>query len=157
MGAIKNIIEPGGTTIISAIRSLLTLFPAIVVLLTLGALLNYHPTLRTPSRSSSPLLRPRSTTIPWSVPDPPWVRSLLPDNSRFEYYPSSRFLATFPFLIEILYWNVTYWVLLFMKSTKALRLTILHRYTNSLERFLLQRSLVTRLYGILQGLTRCLY
>lgn len=93
MGAFKNLIEPG----------------SIVLAFTAGTLINRRRAIREDEREvRAPLLAPSPrATSPQSLPS---ARPTYPDNSRFRDNLTSRFLAKFPFLIEIWYWNLTYWV-----------------------------------------------
>ncbi|KAF2140839.1 uncharacterized protein K452DRAFT_41533 [Aplosporella prunicola CBS 121167] len=100
MGAFKLVLEPGG----------------IALAFTAGTLLNRRrgcfPREDDDPASRAPLL---STTVrsvspsPSASPSPP-PKGRCPDTARFRGNLSSRFLARFPFLIEIWYWNLTYWV-----------------------------------------------
>lgn len=89
MGLFKNLIEPG----------------SIVLAFTAGSLINRRRAIRESERElHAPLLSsPRGAS-----PAPP--SPLYPDTSPFRNNLSSRFLAKFPFLLEIWYWNLTYWV-----------------------------------------------
>ncbi|KAK0640504.1 hypothetical protein DIS24_g9303 [Lasiodiplodia hormozganensis] len=92
MSALKNVVEPG----------------SIVLAFTAGALINRRRSIRaSDSELHAPLL-PR--------------RAASPDNARFRNNITSRFLAKFPFLIEIWYWNLTYWV---YQLARALTATII--------------------------------
>ena len=81
-----------------------------MIILTLGALLNKRSGIRSRSPTSSPLLRRRSISPTSTTADPAWIKQRLPDNTKFEDNLTSRILSAFPFLVEILYWNLTYWV-----------------------------------------------
>ncbi|KAI0265344.1 PAP2 superfamily-domain-containing protein [Gloeopeniophorella convolvens] len=86
----------------------LFLEPLIVVsLLTAGVLLNRRPASPT-SRSHSPLLAPSS---PPSQTRHSSLRLFKPrDTSRYADNWISRTVFRYPFLLEVLYWALTYWV-----------------------------------------------
>jgi len=103
MAAFKDLVEPS----------------AIVIILTLGALLNKRSGIRSRSPTSSPLLRRRSISPTSTTADPAWIKQRLPDNTKFEDNLTSRILSAFPFLVEILYWNLTYWVYQLARAATA--------------------------------------
>jgi hypothetical protein len=87
--------------------------PLIVAsLLTAGCLLN--------RRSSSELKAADATKE--HVPEPdqrlPFLKWQIgiPNNTRFRSNITSRFLAYFPFLMEVWYWLLTYWVCYLLMS-----------------------------------------
>jgi len=87
MGVFKNIIEPG----------------VIVLAFTAGTLIN---------RRSKQLQRARKNSENRAGPPRPTCSDTksLPEESQFRNNVTSRFMAYFPFLLEIWYWNLTYWV-----------------------------------------------
>jgi hypothetical protein len=50
------------------------------------------------------------------------MRRFLPDNSRFRKNFTSRFLTAFPFLIEIGYWNLMYWIYQLARAYSAVKI-----------------------------------
>jgi hypothetical protein len=51
-----------------------------------------------------------------------WWRRIFPDNTRFRENITSRFLSHFPFLIEILYWNLVYWTYQLSRALTAVKI-----------------------------------
>ncbi|EKG21280.1 integral membrane protein [Macrophomina phaseolina MS6] len=101
MGAFKNLIEPG----------------SIVLGFTAGTLINRRRAIRESERElHAPLLSAPRGASPSPTPQ------FYPDNTRFRNNLISRFLAKFPFLLEIWYWNLTYWV---YQLARALTATII--------------------------------
>lgn len=86
----------------------LTIFLALVLLFTVGTLINYRPFRPDQPDENSPLLGTQTTTTEEPSKQPKWWQR--PDNTRFRKNITSRFLAHFPFLIEIVYWNLVYWI-----------------------------------------------
>jgi hypothetical protein len=81
--------------------------PLIVAgLLTAGCLLNRRTSAELKSASVAQERMPEpSRTLPffkWQIG--------VPNNTRFRPNITSRFLAYFPFLMEVWYWLLTYWV-----------------------------------------------
>ncbi|KAK8252634.1 integral membrane protein [Phyllosticta capitalensis] len=84
MGALKNVVEPG----------------AIVLVFTVGTLINRRRNIRQDdTEACAPLVTPSDEVNSVSIPE----------TSRFRGNLTSRFLAKFPFLMEIWYWNLSYW------------------------------------------------
>ncbi|KAF2837073.1 hypothetical protein M501DRAFT_1018472 [Patellaria atrata CBS 101060] len=90
MGVFKNIVEPG----------------SIVLAFTVASLANRRNKRRITNYNDDIGSPPRKPAISLDNPNSSYV----PDNSRFRGNITSRFLSFFPFLIEIWYWNLTYWV-----------------------------------------------
>jgi hypothetical protein len=122
MGGIKDIVEPGRKKYLPPSRatSKLIEIAVIVVLFTIGTLINYRPPPRGSNSSEEPLLRPRLIG-PEQKRETRWTR-IFPDNSRFRDNISSRFLARFPFLIEIWYWNLAYWIYQVSRAITAVKI-----------------------------------
>ncbi|TID22989.1 glycosyl hydrolase family 47 [Venturia nashicola] len=82
----------------------------LVFLFTIGTLINYRSSKPSSDQLSetSPLLGNRPT-LSEAGEEEKWYRRLFPDNTRFRENRTSKFLNHFPFLVEILYWNLTYW------------------------------------------------
>ncbi|KAJ5722052.1 hypothetical protein N7488_000087 [Penicillium malachiteum] len=87
MGAFKNIVEPG----------------AIVAIFTIGSWVNRRKSQVLDADHRTPLLEERPEDQEAGI----HVESRSARNSR---YIHSRILARFPFLVEILYWLLTYWI-----------------------------------------------
>lgn len=110
MGGLQNLLEPGGKLypgIAAAIRIVTNVYStstAIVAVFTTGTLINRRRHVRSPEIPSveSPLLADGLEDVKPNTDD---ERSL-----RNRRTPQSRLLAHFPFLLEILYWLLTYWV-----------------------------------------------
>jgi len=101
--------------------------PAVVVtLFTVGTLVNRRRRAKDPKYQTdieTSLLPPPSPSRSPSpsvdrFDDKRWV----PDNSRFRNNLVSRFLAYFPFLIEIWYWLLTYWVYQGLRAYSAVQI-----------------------------------
>jgi hypothetical protein len=73
-------------------------------LLTAGCLLNRRTSsqLKAAGAASPPTSATHLHFFKWNV--------AVPDNTRFRGSLISRFLAHFPFLMEVWYWLLTYWV-----------------------------------------------
>ncbi|EIN09541.1 hypothetical protein PUNSTDRAFT_143071 [Punctularia strigosozonata HHB-11173 SS5] len=93
--------------------------PAIVAgLLTAGCLLNRRRASELKLLDAGPNTPPAApTTLPFFK----W-RVRVPDNSRFRHTLTSRFLAYFPFLMEVWYWLNTYWIYQIARAISALTL-----------------------------------
>ncbi|KAF2110235.1 PAP2 superfamily-domain-containing protein [Lophiotrema nucula] len=102
MSALRNVLEPGGQYAYSSDTYVRSCAIAIVLIFTAGALLNRRRKSEWSPIQGSPARYPSSSKVRKS--------SRLPDNTIFHNNISSRFLSSFPFLIEIWYWNLSYWV-----------------------------------------------
>lgn len=83
----------------------LILEPLIVAsLLTAGCLLNRRTSaeLKSAAAATPPVATTHLPFLKWAVK--------VPDTTRFRGTVTSRFLAYFPFLMEVWYWLLTYWV-----------------------------------------------
>ncbi|QDS68918.1 hypothetical protein FKW77_008248 [Venturia effusa] len=95
----------------------------LVALFTIGTLINYRP-----SKSESHRPDERSPLLgnPTNAPEPEreakWWHRLFPDNTRFRGNRTSRFLNHFPFLIEIIYWNLVYWIYQLSRALSAIEI-----------------------------------
>ncbi|KAF2192235.1 hypothetical protein K469DRAFT_716748 [Zopfia rhizophila CBS 207.26] len=91
MGTFKNVIEPA----------------TIALIFTAGTLIN-----RRKPRYNHLSLDSKDASLGSSRTSSPDSRqaSWLPENSAFRHNLLSRFLAAFPFLLEIWYWLLTYWI-----------------------------------------------
>ncbi|KAF2089043.1 integral membrane protein [Saccharata proteae CBS 121410] len=108
MGAFKNIVEPG----------------LIALAFTTGALINRRPKPKyadsLDEEHRAPLLtreRSHDAAATNALAGP--VLPHCPDNSVFRQNITSRFLAYAPFLIEIWYWNLTYWTYQLARALSA--------------------------------------
>ncbi|PSN67395.1 hypothetical protein BS50DRAFT_493886, partial [Corynespora cassiicola Philippines] len=77
---------------------------AIVFIFTVATLINRRRRRRNSLPNDLKVCSPTSKLVSPSIP-----QAGLPDNSRFRTNLTSRFLSKFPFLLEIWYWNLTYW------------------------------------------------
>lgn len=95
---------------INHVQSIRLIDSGLVLLLTIGTLINYRPSEPAINQSdeNSPLLG-NQRPFPEPEKDEKWYHRLLPNNTPFREYLTSRFLNHFPFLIEIIYWNLVYW------------------------------------------------
>jgi hypothetical protein len=95
----------------------------IILTLTFGTLINHRPFQSSTTNERSPLL-PSSTAVETkdTPPDARWINAIKPDNSRFRKNLTSRFLAAFPFLVEIGYWNLTYWIYQLARAVSAVKI-----------------------------------
>ncbi|KAF2437001.1 hypothetical protein EJ08DRAFT_577802 [Tothia fuscella] len=107
MGGIKDVLEPG----------------LIVLTFALGVSINRRP-FRSSARDDElrSLLGDESSSAIKQLNDPAWIQKLLPDNSRFRKNIISRILAAFPFLIEIGYWNLMYWIYQLARAYSAVKI-----------------------------------
>jgi hypothetical protein len=95
----------------------------IILVFILGAFINRQPFRQSARSESSPLLPPIAThEDPDIRPDPGWVTAIKPDNARFRKNVISRLLAAFPFLVEIGYWNITYWTYQLARALSAVKI-----------------------------------
>ncbi|KAK7547566.1 PAP2 superfamily-domain-containing protein [Phyllosticta citricarpa] len=104
MSALKNVVEPG----------------VIVLVFTIGALVNRRRDARQDDPEAyAPLLARFNEINPTSS-------SGRPDSSRFRDNLMSKFLAKFPFVMEIWYWNLSYWI---YQLARALSATLIRHNT----------------------------
>ncbi|KAK8173821.1 integral membrane protein [Phyllosticta citrichinensis] len=104
MSALKNVVEPG----------------VIILVFTVGALINRRrSTGQDDPEAYAPLLAPANGQSLTSS-------SGCHDSTRFRDNWTSRFLAKFPFLMEIWYWNLSYWT---YQLARALTATLIRHNT----------------------------
>ncbi|KAI0061083.1 hypothetical protein BV25DRAFT_788079 [Artomyces pyxidatus] len=100
----------------------LFLEPAIVIsLLATGVIINRRRTGPAPSRGSSPLLASATIPVAPSRQRNRCFRAFKPlDTSRYADNWISRTVFRFPFLLEVLYWALTYWIYQIARAVSAL-------------------------------------
>jgi hypothetical protein len=127
MGGIKDVLEPGCKnpfpymTCANVTKRLTKLMAGIFLLFTVGTLINYQPSASSQLDENSPLLGSPGTTEECKEEET-WWRRLFPDNTRFRGHKASRFLRHFPFLVEILYWNLVYWTYQLSRALSAVKI-----------------------------------
>ena len=123
----------------------------IVLAFTVGAIVNRRRRCRRAEEepcTSAPLLgqdKPPSSLRP----------SFLSDNTTFRLNITSTLLALFPFLIEIWYWLLTYWVS--YRNPKFKPKTYLNSHTNSLVLTPHILFAIMKPFGLSSDRTPCLY